>query len=444
MKSLSEIIDWLESHTNLEKNTKSKKELRKPSLTGLKNFLDSLGNPENCAPCIHITGTNGKGSTSTMIAHLLKASGLKVGLYTSPDLESINERIMIYPDPINNEDLCYLLSLIKELEKTNIGELSRFDILTACAFLYFQDQGVDVMVLEVGLGGRLDSTNVVQAQVCAITNIDLDHTEILGDTLELIAKDKAGIIKENCMPVIGETRRNLQEIFSQAAKEVKANKPLFYGRDFLVTDDKIAHGGHLIEIKTPNQLYPNIFLPLHGSHQTKNAAVALCCCESFFLRSLDENLVADAFSTLTIPGRLEVISRHPIIVLDGAHNPAGAHVLSEAIKNEFFPIDITLVIGMLKDKDADSFIRNLDLWDHIKKIIVCKPNSVRALDVKTLAKKIQDMHPEKTIEMIPDPKFAFEHGLEKAQQTDMVLITGSLYLVGNVRSVAISYLDKSP
>jgi len=442
VKSLSYLLEWLESHSNLEKEPVSDRVPSRKSLVRLSKLLEILGNPQRCAPVIHVTGTNGKGSTSMMVAHLLTEMQLRVGLYTSPDLESINERISVYPDPISNDEFCYFLSLIMELEKSYEVELSRFDILTICGFLYFQDQAVDVSVVEVGLGGTLDSTNVVDSDVAVVTNIDLDHTQILGNSLQLIARDKAGIIKANSRPVIGEQRSELRPIFLEACHNASAKSPFFYGQDFLLKNDLLAHSGHVIDVVTPYSEHQDLFIPLHGRYQSKNAAIAISSAEALFERSINPVLVKQAMGTLKIPGRLEVLSRRPLVVLDGAHNPAGAASLSLAIQEEFCPIDIILIVGMLKDKDADSFFNSLGLQQYVKEVIVCKPNSHRALNPVDLGEIVKRYYHGRKASLISDPKLAFEYALSQANVNDMVLIAGSLYLVGNIRSIVMSHLDR--
>jgi dihydrofolate synthase/folylpolyglutamate synthase len=442
VKALSYFLEWLESHSNLEKEPVPDRVPSRKSLVRLSKLLEILGNPQRCAPVIHVTGTNGKGSTSMMVAHLLTEMQLRVGLYTSPDLESINERISVYPDPISNDEFCYFLSLIMELEKSYEVELSRFDILTICGFLYFQDQAVDVSVVEVGLGGTLDSTNVVDSDVAVVTNIDLDHTQILGNSLQLIARDKAGIIKANSRPVIGEQRSELRSIFLEACHNASAKSPFFYGQDFLLKNDLLAHSGHVIDVVTPYSEHQDLFIPLHGRYQSKNAAIAISSAEALFERSINPVLVKQAMGTLKIPGRLEVLSRRPLVVLDGAHNPAGAASLSLAIQEEFCPIDITLIVGMLKDKDADSFFNSLGLQQYVKEVIVCKPNSHRALNPVDLGEIVKRYYHGRKVSLISDPKLAFEYALSQANVNDMVLIAGSLYLVGNIRSIVMSHLDR--
>jgi dihydrofolate synthase/folylpolyglutamate synthase len=422
---------WLEDHINLEAMSHPGPH-KVPTLERIREALNLMGNPEKTSPSLHVTGTNGKGSTVAMITDLLIAHGLKIGTYTSPDLESVSERIAVNAMPISDEDFAQLLWTLRGIENVMKRPPSRFEILTAAAFGHFADVGVDAKVIEVGLGGLWDATNVVNAEVSVVTNIEYDHTEILGDTRQQIAKEKAGIIWGNSTGIIGEKDSQLADIFIKRAKDVGCSQLLFYKKDFDITSIQIAFRGNIASFKTPFGKYDDIFISLHGKHQVSNALLALVAVESFFGRSIDVELLREVFSKLSVPGRLERIKSEPLVILDGAHNSAGARALGTAIKDEYnFKAPLTLIVGMLKGKDPVNFFRNLNLGSEIERIIVTRPPSVRSVEPDELARYAKEVFTNARIETSRDLSTI----TESLDENSVYLVTGSLYLVGAMRSL---------
>ena len=304
---------------------------------------------------MHITGTNGKGSTARMMAALFDATGRSTGLTTSPHLERVNERIVWNDESIPDDELARILTQIEGVEEFLTESPSYFEIMIAAAFTYFADVAVDVAVVEVGMGGTWDATNVLDAPITVVTNIALDHVEFLGETRAEIARDKAGIVTEGSTLVLGETDPELRGIFAARNPE----RILVRDEDFGVTSDQLALGGRLLSLRTPRAQYDDVFLPLHGSHQSDNAAIALAAVEAAIGHGLDEDIVHEGFARVRSPGRLEVVGTQPLVVLDGAHNVAGARAQQTALADEFAVAPRTLVVGLMREKDAAEMLRRL-------------------------------------------------------------------------------------
>ncbi len=295
-----------------------------PTLERIKSLTELLGSPQLEFPAVHLTGTNGKTSATRMTAALLETVGLATGSYTSPDLSRVNERMAIHGEPISDVELAAALSRVATVEEFIKDRPSYFEILTAAAFDWFAQEAVDVAVVEVGVGGTWDATTIVQAPVAVVTNVSIDHVEYLGTTLPEIATEKAGIVEEGSTLVLGETDPELVEIFAARAGQ---REILLRDRDFSIRSQRLAHGGRQIDLVTPTGPYDEVYLPLHGAHQADNAVIALTAAESFIGERLSHELVSEAFAALTSPGRLEVVGRQPLLLLDGAHNVAGARAL---------------------------------------------------------------------------------------------------------------------
>ena len=337
-------LAYLDDHAGYQKTGR----IDSPSLDMISRLCELMGEPQHCAPVVHITGTNGKGSTAQMITRLLMASGLRVGTYTSPHLERVNERFMIDCEQIPEAAFAEQIAAIADLEMLTGSRPGYFDICTAAAFRWFADEAVDVMVIEVGLLGRWDATNVVDAQVAVITNIGLDHMEFAGPTRADIAREKAGIIKPQSVVVCGETDEEIVEIFAQAG----GASLLVRQRDFDVDSNQLALGGRMIDARTPTTIYPEVLVPLHGRHQAENAIVAITAVEAFFARPLTAEIIDEAFGQVSMPGRFEVMGHQPLVIIDGAHNPAGADVCASVFLEDFDPAGRRLlVIGCLKGRD---------------------------------------------------------------------------------------------
>jgi dihydrofolate synthase/folylpolyglutamate synthase len=306
---------------------------------------------------------------------------------------------------------------------------SRFEILTAAAYRWFSDVAVDVAVVEVGLGGRWDATNVADGVVAVVTNVSLDHAELLGDTLEAIAGEKAGIVKPGSTLVLGETEPDLAAIFRAAGPERTWQR----GDDFNCTANRLAHGGRLLSLRTPGGSYDDVYLPLPGAHQGDNAACALAAAEAFFDAPLSDDVVADAFANVRNPGRMEVMGHRPLCLVDGAHNPAGARAAAAALAEEFAPTGRRLfVVGLLKGRDPAEMLEALGVGP-ADTVIACAPPSPRALDPAEVADAARALGAE--AEVVNGPVPAVTRALKRAEPDDLVLVVGSLYLVGAARPV---------
>lgn len=387
-----------------------------------------MGSPEKAYPVIHVTGTNGKGSTTRMIAALLEAEGVKAGAYTSPHLRAMNERMSIANEPISDDDLAAQLAALAELEAFVGIQPTWFELVTAAAFRWFADEAVEAGVIEVGLGGRFDATNVADGSVAVVTNVQLDHTDILGDTRESIAWEKAGIVKEGAVLVLGEQDAEIAAVFEAEAERCKAASVWRRGSDFGAENPRVAIGGRVMDLYTPAARYEDVFLPLHGAHQADNAAIALAAVQAFLGDVVSEDVVREAFSAVSVPGRLEVVARRPLVVLDGAHNPAGAAATGAALGEDFAAAErIYLVIGSLRNRDATQILTALSS-DRLAKVIACTPPSPRALPGADLAGAAGALGLDAYD--AGEVAEAVGQGLSMAGASDMVLVTGSLYVVG--------------
>ncbi|MEI6700659.1 MAG: folylpolyglutamate synthase/dihydrofolate synthase family protein [Actinomycetota bacterium] len=391
-----------------------------------------LGNPESSSPDIHLTGTNGKGSTSTMTTALLLAMGLTVGTYTSPNLADVSERIAINGLPIDDGAFLEVLKRLQLLDGVLAERPTRFELLTMAAFAAFSDAAVDVSVIEAGLGGSWDSTNIVTGDVSVITNVGLDHMEVLGSTREAIAEDKSGIIKEGSIAVIGEPDVNLQELIAARANRVGAAEVLIVGRDFELLKNQLAVGGRVVSLRTPFGTYEDLFVGLHGPHQGRNALVAITATEAFFGRELPDDVVELAMRAVTMPGRLEVLGRSPLVVLDGAHNVAGVTALAEAVTEGFSVTGSTiLVTGMLRGRDPYEMLAAIAPIG-IDHVLLCTPDSPRAMAPSELIEAAHRLNLK--VEEVPSIEDACAAALRMAGPDDLVLVAGSLYVAGTART----------
>jgi dihydrofolate synthase/folylpolyglutamate synthase len=342
----------------------------------------------------------------------------------------VNERITWDGQEIGDDALDALLRLIGELEAHLPAPPSYFEILTAVGLRFFADVAVDVGVVEVGLGGTWDATNVIDAQVAVVTNVSVDHVEFLGPTREDIAAEKAGIVKPGCTLVLGETDPALRGLF-----EARDPAELWLrDRDFRVTENRLAHGGRYVGLETPGARYPGLLLALHGAHQADNAAIALAAAEAFLGRPLDEEIVAEVFGTVRSPGRLEVVGHQPLVLLDGAHNVAGAHALTAALREEFPVGARTLVVGLLREKDPAEMLEALDVTA-CAHVVCCRPPSPRALDPAVVADAAVQAGVEPArVSVVDDVAGAVGEAVHLAGPAGQVVVSGSLYVVGAARS----------
>jgi dihydrofolate synthase/folylpolyglutamate synthase len=416
----------------------------RPRLEPTRRVAELLGDPQRSAPVVHITGTNGKTSTSRMIESLLRATGLRPGLLTSPHLVRMNERILIDGEPITNEALArnwddiqpYLLIVDTELEAAGEEPLTFFEALTLLAFACFADAPVDVIVLEVGMGGEWDSTNIADGQVAVFTPIALDHQNRLGDTVAEIARTKAGIIKPSASVVTAMQTTDAMDQLREAARLDEATVAI-ERVDFAVESTTVAVGGQVLDIRGRAGRYEGVYLPLYGDHQAQNAAVAVAAVESFLgdgTRALSQDVVSEGLGTATSPGRLQLVGIEPTVIVDAAHNPHGAAALAAAM-TEYFDFDeLTVVLGVLTDKDAHGIVA--ELAPVATQFYVTRSSSERAIDVDELTELVSTVAPAvqsfgyETDALAAARAWALE-GAKRA-----VLVTGSITLVGDAIRIA--------
>ena len=436
---------------NLETVAAIEKELLKrwpenkiePTLDRILALTDLLGSPQLSYPTIHIAGTNGKTTTSRMIDALMTELGYRTGRFTSPHLQSFLERISIKGVAItpaefikNYNDIALYLDLIDSKQP---HQISYFEALTALAFVAFAEHPVDVGVIEAGLGGQWDATNVVRSQVSVMTPIGLDHMDYLGNTVEEIAQTKAGIFKPESNVVLAAQTPEVAKVLMKQVAKVAAIA-FREGIEFSVASRAIAVGGQLISINGVHGLIEDIFLPLYGAHQANNAAVALAAVEAFAGVALDADLVRSAFSKVSSPGRCEVIHRDPTVIIDAAHNPHGAKAIATTINSEFDFETVIAVVAVLGDKDAAGILAQLaEVADYL---ILSENSSPRALGANELAKIAGQFFTPEQIEIIPELRGAITYATEKANLSNQVndgvsavLITGSVTTAGDAKSI---------
>ncbi|MDG4827679.1 bifunctional folylpolyglutamate synthase/dihydrofolate synthase [Asanoa sp. WMMD1127] len=416
-------------------------------LSKIEELLDLLGSPQRAYPSIHLTGTNGKTSTARMIDSLLRAFGIHTGRYTSPHLETVRERISLDGEPISEERFVSVYREVEPLaalvDDRHEEPLTYFDMTTALAFAAFADAPVEVAVVEVGLGGADDSTNVIQAGVCVITPIGLDHTEWLGDTIEEIAWAKAGIIHKGATVITAAQTEDAARPLLERCAEVGATIAR-EGGEFGVLRRSLAVGGQVITLQGLGGEYDEIFLPLHGAHQAQNAALALAAVEAFLGAGADRQLVVETvregFANTSSPGRLERVRSAPTILLDGAHNPHGMAATVTALQEEFAFSKLVAVVAVLADKDVTGI---LDLLEPVvDAVVVTRNNSPRAMPVDELAALAAEVFGPERVETAANMPDAIEAAVVLAE-SDVegelsgvgVLVTGSVFTVAEARTL---------
>ncbi|BDI23159.1 folylpolyglutamate synthase/dihydrofolate synthase family protein [Herbiconiux sp. L3-i23] len=416
-----------------------------PRLEPVRKAVELLGDPHRAYPIIQIAGTNGKTSTSRMIDSLLRASGLRPGLLTSPHLVRFNERILIDGVPITDERLVanwrdiepYLGIVDRELEQAGEAPLTYFEALVVLAFAAFADAPVDVAVIEVGMGGEWDATNVADAQVAVFTPIALDHQERLGSTIAEIARTKAGIIKPVATVVSASQSADALTELRRAAELSEATLAV-EGDEFSETS-AVGVGGQLVDIKGLVGHYTDVFVPLYGDHQAHNAALAVAAVESFLgggSTALDSDVVAEGFATVTSPGRLQLVGIEPTVLVDAAHNPHGAESLAAALKTYFNFDRIVAVVGVLQDKDAEGMLRAVE--PVVDEFVVTFAPSERTTDVDDLAAIAVSVAGADRVRVEPTISTALEVARDDVRDTanGAVVVFGSITLVGRVIEVA--------
>ena len=433
-ESLGDALAWLDGHIDFESNMPRRRAV--PSLERMRALTALLGEPQDSIPSVHVTGTNGKGSTSAMLTALFMAKGLTVGTFTSPNLHTVSERIARNGEPIDDAAFTEVLTELALLEPLLPERLTRFELLTAAALSWFATEAVDAMVIEVGLGGTWDSTNVVHGDVAVLTNVSFDHTDVLGPTLEGIAADKSGIMEPGSRVVVGELAPDLLDIVLAHAAEVGAGPVWVAGRDYGVESNWVAVGGRLVTLWTPGGRYDEVLVPLHGAHQGTNAATALAAAEAFFDEPLAPDVVDEAFASVRVPGRLEVLGRRPLLLVDGAHNAAGMATLGDALRDEFEVEGATVaVVGMLSGRDPSAMLSPLASAG-VAAVVACAPDSPRAMPAATVAEAARALGLNVYVE--PDVRDALRLARGMVDADGLVVVAGSLYVVGAARADALA------
>ena len=420
-----------------------------PSLDRIRALTDLLAEPQRSYPVVHIAGTNGKSSTSRMVDALLGRIGLRVGRYTSPHLQLATERISIDGAPISPaayveayRDVAPYVSIVDSRSEV---AMSKFEVLTGMAFAAFADAPVEAAVVEVGLGGSWDATNVADAKIAVICPVAQDHAEYLGTDLAGIAREKAGIIKPDSVVVMAAQPAEAQQAIMERIAEVDATVAR-EGHEFGVLSRTVAVGGQVLRLQGLGGVYDEVFLPLHGEHQARNAAVALATVEAFFgagaQHQLDVESVREAFAGVITPGRLERVRSAPAVLVDAAHNPHGARALADALSSEFSFRRLVAVVAVLGDKDVRGILSELE--PVVEEIVLTRNSSPRALDPDELAGMAKDIFGPDRIVVEPRLDNAVETAIQMAEETEDpaesvsgggVVITGSVVTAGEARAL---------
>lgn len=415
-----------------------------PSLDRIRAVMDLLGEPQRTFPVIHVTGTNGKTSTARIIESILRESGLKTGRFTSPHLQDIRERITIGGELITREafldawaDIAPFVDAVDTRSASEDGpRMTYFEVLVALAYAAFADAPVDVAIVEVGMGGSWDATNVVEADVAVITPIGIDHQHFLGDTIEEIATEKSGIIHPDAIAVSAPQDDVVLDILRERAEEVGAELKV-EGRDFGVLTREVAVGGQLISLRGIAGEHPDLLLNLHGAHQASNAALAVAAVEAFIgggEQPLAEEVLAAGLASATSPGRLEVVRRSPTVIVDAAHNPHGAAVLAEALGDSFTFSHLVGVVSIFKDKDVVGILEALE--PALDEVVVTRSTSPRAMRPDRLGEIAAEVFGDHRVTVIAELPDALDHAAQLADDGGVaggVVATGSIVTVAEVR-----------
>jgi dihydrofolate synthase / folylpolyglutamate synthase len=406
-----------------------------PDLDRIRALAELLGDPQRTYPTVHVTGTNGKTTTTRLVTALACAHGIVAGAYTSPHLASVTERLALCAEPIDEEEFGQeyerLLPYLQAVDARSDQRVTYFEALTALAYLWFADKPVGLGVFEVGMGGVWDATNLVAGDVAVICPIDLDHPE-LGSTVAEVAREKAGIVKPGKVAVVREQPAEALDVVQARAEEVGA-RVLLEGRDFGLAGRAPAVGGQVVDVRGLHATYEGFVLPLFGDHAARNAAGAVVALEALLDRPLSEEAVRRAFAAAEMPGRLEVIGRRPLVVLDGAHNPAGAAALADALAESFTWQRLHLVIGVSANKDVDGVVAALTpLAD---RVYAARHGSIRSAPAERVAEASAGAG--LPVEAFATVAEALAAARGSAVPEDLILVTGSLYTVADARGVLV-------
>ncbi|GAA1923733.1 folylpolyglutamate synthase/dihydrofolate synthase family protein [Nocardioides lentus] len=416
-----------------------------PSLDRIAAFCELLGDPQRSAPVVHLTGTNGKTSTARMVDDLLRASGLRTGRFTSPHVESVTERISIDGEPLDDDAFVRVFNDVAPythlVDADAEHPLSFFETVVGMAFAAFADAPVDALVLEVGMGGSWDATNVADADVAVVLPISLDHQQYLGDTVVDIAREKAGIVKPGSVLVSAAQPTDVAAVLADRVAEVGATA-VVEDVDFGVVHRLPAVGGQEVTLRGLHATYAELFMPLYGEHQARNAAVAVAAVESLLGRALDDELVREVVAGLTSPGRLEIVRRSPTVVLDAAHNRAGAAATAAAIADSFTFSPLIGVVSVMADKDVEGVLGELE--PHLAHVIATRASTERAMDAETLADQAREIFGDTRVSVAERLPEAIDQAAALAEAGEAfgdalgsgaVLVTGSVVTVGEARAL---------
>jgi len=417
-------------------NARQPEHMPEPDLDRVRALAELLDDPQRTYPTIHVTGTNGKTTTARLAAALACAHGLPTGLFTSPHLTSVTERFVVCGERMGEDELGEeyerLLPYLRTVDE-RVGRVTYFETLTALGYLWFSDKPVSLGVFEVGMGGEWDATNLVEGDVAVLCPIAMDHVAELGPTLADIAREKAGIVKQGKVAVVREQEPEALAVIRDRCEHAIASM-LLEGREWALESRVPAVGGQALTVHGLGASYEDLVLPIHGEHAAHSAAAALVAFEALVERPLGEEAVRRAFASATVPGRLEVVGRHPLIVLDGAHNPAAAEALAAALPETFTWDRLRLVVGVFSNKDLEGIAERLaPLADEA---YACATGSVRARSPAEVAEAFSRRGiPTRAF---ADVREALEAVRSDAGETDLILVTGSLYTVADARRALVS------
>ncbi len=435
---------WAEKAASVEADllTRIPENKLRPRLEPTRRAVELLGDPQKLYRVVHVTGTNGKTSTTRFIERLLREHGLRTGRFTSPHLVKINERLSLDGEPVSDErlftvwqDIAPILEIVDaELVEAGDTKLTFFEALAVLGFAVFADAPVDVLVLEVGMGGEWDSTNVADGDVAVFTPIDLDHVERLGSTIAEIAKTKSGIIKPESIVISAKQPADAEKVLRAVAGE-RAESISFFGDSFDVVETEINTLGQTVTIKSLAGQYSDLNLPVHGSYQAQNAALAVAAVEAFLgggTQRIMDDVVRAAFADFSSPGRLQIVGRDPLTILDAAHNPSGAESLAKALKESFGSPYAIGVLSVLADKNARGLLEALD--DSFVEFVITQSSSPRALPAEELAELAREVFGADRVKVQANPQWAIAEAGKAlpAGQASAIVVTGSITLVGDV------------
>ncbi|MEH7545010.1 MULTISPECIES: bifunctional folylpolyglutamate synthase/dihydrofolate synthase [Bacillaceae] len=427
-----EALDWIHGRLRLG---------IKPGLTRMEWMMDKLGSPEKKIKAVHVGGTNGKGSTVTFLRSILQAGGYTVGTFTSPYIEQFNERISVNGKPISDEEILELTNVIKpladELEGTELGGPTEFEVITAMAFYYFANtSNIDIVIFEVGLGGRFDSTNIIQPLAAIITNIGLDHTAILGNTYEEIAFEKAGIIKNNTPIFTAVKHPGALKVIEEMAD--KKSAPIFrLNQEFQISGHESIAKGEVFTLKSKSLSLEDLEISMIGQHQTENASLAILAAN--YLKqagfSVTEQSILNGLKQAYWPGRFEVLSEKPLVIIDGAHNQEGITALVHELTSRYKDRNIHIAFAALRDKKLDEMIRMLDgIADQITFVSFDFPRAAKAeelCEISSSASKVA----------VNDWKSYLQEKIKNQEPNEMLIVTGSLYFISEVKPIISEYME---